>query len=207
MRTVITIHRTAVVVVAASLTTLVSACASGGVTVQQADGAMIPVNASYAWAARPQAPAVAGRNDVLVDNQIIHDRVQAEIDTVLRQHGWRMASASDAQFLVQFSIGRRMTQSSYQTMQYAQGAVPVLQCGVRACWESWAWRPYGAPYATTHRYVYPEGTLLVDLVERATGRLIWRGIGTEPLEARDLEPSRLQAEVRRVLQSLPGAPA
>ncbi|MCU0634260.1 MAG: DUF4136 domain-containing protein [Gemmatimonadaceae bacterium] len=189
-----------VVVVA---TSALGACANG-VTVQRADGVVIPENATYAWATPSSQTSVAGQGDLLVGNDIVHARLQAEIDTVLARHGWRPATPDSSRFLVRYSIGRRMERSTYTTTNYGYGAVPVLRCGFRRCWSDWGWGVYGAPLATTHAYSYPEGTLLVDIVERTSGHLVWRGIGTEQLDAKDLEPARLQKEVARILQSLPG---
>lgn len=181
-----------------------AACSSSGVTVQRNATFPLPMNATYAWQNTDPSTTVPGQNDMMVNNDIVHGRVRAEIDTVLAQHGWRQRAADSAQFMVRYNVGRRMEQSTYQTTNFGYGAVPVLRCGLRGCWNNWGWGAYGMPIATNHAYAYPEGTLLIDLVDRGTGQLVFRGIGTEVLEAKDLDPNRLEREIARILQSLPG---
>jgi Domain of unknown function (DUF4136) len=181
-----------------------TACASGRVTVERDTSRQFPATATYAWQNTDRSASVAGQNDILVDNDIVHRRVRSEIDTVLAYHGWRASVADSAEYLVRYNIGRRVERSTYTSTNFGYGPVPVLRCGLHNCWSNWGWGAYGMPVATTHAYTYPEGTLLIDLVDRKSGQLVFRGIGTEVLEPKDLDPVRLEREIARVLQSLPG---
>ena len=185
-------------------TVALTACSTARVTVERDASRPLPGNSSYAWQSADRSAEVVGQRDMLVNNDIIHRRVQAEIDTVLGHHGWRQRPTDSAEFLVQYNIGRRIAQSTYTTTNYGDGAVPVLRCGPRRCWSNWGWGTYGMPVATTRAYAYPEGTLLIDLIDRKSGQLVFRGIGTEVLEAKDLDQGRLEREIARILQSLPG---
>ena len=186
------------------LAVALAACSTARVTVERDAAQPLPMNSTYAWQRADRSAAVAGESDMLVNNDIIHRRVQAEIDTVLAHHRWRQRETDSAQFLVQYNIGRRIARSTYTTTNYGYGAVPVLRCGPRHCWSYWGWGTYGMPVATTRAYAYPEGTLLIDLIDRRSGELVFRGIGTEVLEMKDLDQDRLEREIARILQSVPG---
>jgi hypothetical protein len=169
------------------------------VVVESALQAPVPRVPTYLWRAAPQA-AVAGERDALVDNDIVHRTAVAALDSAMADHGFIKApDAKNADYLLSYHIGRHLDRE--RTVTSMPG--PTLVCGRLSCWNSYRWGVYGAPVTTTSTTTYPEGTLLIDLLDRTNGQLVWRAIGEERLDVRDLTVARLRALADKMLDRLP----
>ena len=63
------------------------------------------------------------------------------------------------------------------------------------------WGGWGMSY--TQPYVYEEGTMILDLVDRAKGQLVWRGTLTKALGSSRPSDEEVRKAVRKVLIDFP----
>ncbi|TGL33711.1 DUF4136 domain-containing protein [Leptospira koniambonensis] len=64
--------------------------------------------------------------------------------------------------------------------------------------------PYYVP-SQTYIQEFKDGTLLVDIVDRKTNQLVWRGWAEDTLDDLDDLKSELKREIPKLMQSFPGA--
>lgn len=113
-------------------------------------------------------------------------RIEGTIETVLRERGFRRDDDAP-DFLVAWSVSRRDR--------------------IRAT----DWGGYRGPYRdrwtgysdvrTVDVVEYEEGTLVVDVVDPSSDRLVWRGTGSRALEG-SMTPERADAIVRDAVESI-----
>jgi hypothetical protein len=181
------------------------ACESPGgkVTVLSAGAAAVPVGATYAWAPTEQA----GSGDPRVDNDIVRDRLKTAIDANLAAKGFRQASPRSAQLLVEYHIGLQ-NKTDTQVTTYGGGPTRGVACGRRGCVGGYGWGAYGAPVDVDVSHIdYVEGTLMLDLVDRASGKLAWRATSQKRLDAKDADQAGVTAIVGDMVKTLPGPQA
>jgi hypothetical protein len=105
----------------------------------------------YGWGPAEQASTGDPRLD---NNQIFRDRVQAAVEKQLATKGLEKATSELPDLLVHYHVSIEQQIDLRQTDQ----STPCPDC-----------RPF----------VYDAGTLVIDLVEARTNRLIWRGWSEE----------------------------
>ncbi len=111
--------------------------------------------------------AFAGMTDInqggLLDNSLVRKQVERMVGQQLMNKGLREVGLTDnPDLLVHYWIGRQDKQEVRST------GPPVGVYGHRGVY---AW---GAGYSGVTTYEYTEGSLVVDLVTRATTELVWR---------------------------------
>ncbi len=137
--------------------TLVAACSSVDTEVDWDSGYDFTSLATYDWARQAPQPGV---------DALFEQRVREIADEVLTSKGFRRALAREADFLVAWQAGVQ-TNQRYETYGYGIGG--------------W-YRGYpGGAWSTTVRH-YHEGTLILDVVDRARNELIWRGAASKTLD-------------------------
>lgn len=62
---------------------------------------------------------------------------------------------------------------------------------------------YGYYYPSTSVYHYKEGTLILDIVDRADKQLMWRGWATDALQDRSKIKSQIDYSVQQLLKKFP----
>lgn len=118
-------------------------------------------------------------------NPLFTKEVLAEVRTVLERKGLTEASGpEEADLLVHFYAMVR-NQRDF--------APPVYRVGRRG--RVWQARP-------GHPVNYKEGTLVIDMVDRAGDELVWQGVGKGVLDRRD-PSSHLVDAVKEVLEPFP----
>jgi hypothetical protein len=171
-----------------------AACQSpgGNVTVLQSGTVAVPAGATYAWKPKP----AGATTDPRVANDIIQERLTTAIDTALAAKGFRrVADPAAAQLLVSYYVGLENRQ---ETQVSSFGGGPTW-CGFRGC----AWGFYGPPTVDVDNVHYTEGTLMVDLTDRASGKLAWRSTSQRRVDKSDAAQSELNAIVADMTKSLP----
>jgi hypothetical protein len=117
---------------------------------------------------------------------ITAERIQEAIADTLRAKGLAPASEDEADLLVGFSVDgqHRMDVFSFDT--------------------GWGWYGRDSVY-TTH---YVQGTLLIDIAERATKRVVWHGWGTDRIaEGAAPDVTKIRTAVEKILESFPPSPS
>ncbi len=170
------------VVLVVALALLVAGCGSTLSVQTQRDASIpIPAGATWGWNPIPPAERLPGELDPRANNPTIHGRVERAIEAVLTSKGFRQVEPVTADFLVNYRVGVRDVQQMQQ----------VLSGGV----------------GTTHMTVLPteftQGGLLIDLLDRATGKLAFRAWAVEDVEKGAGSEKAIQDLVTRLLKELP----
>ncbi|GAA0637158.1 DUF4136 domain-containing protein [Brevundimonas lenta] len=190
--------RTAATVVAVSLLSL-TACGTpaGDVSVLQSSTQSVIPGSTYAWA--PFDPTVRSSADPRVANDIIQQRITSAFDAAMVARGFqRVSDPQQATLLVSYHIG---LQDRTEVRADNFGGPPMGACGFRGCMGGWGW--YGAPTLNVDTINYTHGTVIFDIVDRASGELAWRSTSQQRVDSGDADQARLNAIADDMLRSLP----
>ena len=168
----------------------VTGCSSLKVVVDRDSTIPIPPGSTWAWGPKPSESGPA-ELDPRVNNSIIHGRVKRSVEAVLAQKGFRQVDDQQtADFLVYYRIGVR------DARQIVTQTTPMGGGG--------GWGYYGAPPIVTSREVtYTEGSLMIDLVQRATSKLAFQAIGLDQdVTQADSTDEKMTRTVARMLRDL-----
>ncbi len=142
----------------------------------------IPIlsGATWAWNPTPPAERRPGELDPRVDNPTIHGRIERAIETVLATKVFRKAEPVTADFLVNYRVG---VQDVHQWQQVIVGGP-------------------GA-HMTVIPQEFTEGGLLIDLMERSTGKLAFRSWAVGDVVEGSGSEKAIHDLVTRLLETLP----
>ena len=119
------------------------------------------------------------------------DRIQSAIDSQLAAKGWTPAPVGDASVS---AFGSTTTMPRIQTFYDTFGG-------------GWYWRGWGDGMATTEVENIPVGTLIVDIFDTPTKRLIWRGVATDTLSDKpEKNEKKLEKAVSEMFEHFPPRP-
>lgn len=68
-------------------------------------------------------------------------------------------------------------------------------------WYGYRWRYWGG--GMTYVNSYPEGTLVIDVIDRRSRELVWRGVGAGAFSKMNPTDDKVQEKVTRVLRDFP----
>lgn len=171
----------------ATLATLaaLAACSSTSVDVRVNPGLDMATYRVYSWLPL----ARTGTGDPRFDDELIHSQIVSAIEQELNTRGYVLSAGAEADFLVAYhaAVERQMHASA---MYEDYGERP-----------GWSWA-----IPTTQVTSYDEGTLILDLLEARTRKIVWRA----SLQARvdsDASPKkrekRIIKAVAKMMESLP----
>lgn len=155
------------------------------VSVAQSPSASLARGSTYAWA--PVWGLALGAPAPAIVNQITAQQLQLTTDTTLSAKGYRRVDdPREADLIVTYQV---------ITAQRVEGDL-----------DGWdrpgAFAPGGADY-TLRTSQKTQGTLVLDLIERRTGRLVYRATSEKDISSKDAEPGRLNAVLKAMTKSLP----
>lgn len=190
----------------APLALFLAACGPS-IVVDRDPTAALPGPATYAWSEdipgdKASAEKLPGADNPRVNNDIIHGMVQRALDVGLAKRGYNPAPREKAAWLLHYHVA--LQRKTELVQEPIMRPVPRL-CFHRHDCDDWPWGWYGPPEYYTRKVSYHEGALLVDLHDARTGKLVWRGLMTDEVNAnKPLEPASLQKAVDEMLKQLPG---
>jgi len=156
--------------------------------IQSPSTALMP-GSSFAWA--PAATALLSR-DPRLNNEIAADRLRSAIEASLLARGYRLAAnPGDADLIVSYQV---MLQDRIDVSLQGRGGF----CGPR----------FGCTAPNSYdlnQSEYTHGTLVLDLRERTSGRLVWRATNDKKLKSKDASQDKLNKELMAMTKSLPPA--
>lgn len=195
--------RTAAAALALALSAIaVTACETPGgkVTTLQSSSVAVAAGSTYAWA--PVDAAARGWADPRVANDIIQERLKTAVDTALAAKGFRQVSdPAQAQLLVAYHVGLQ-NQTETRVDTFGGGGTA---CGFRGCVHGWGL--YGPPSVDVSNINYTQGTVILDLMDRASGKLAWRATSEKRVDQNDATQAGLNAIFADMTKSLPGPAA
>lgn len=137
-------------------------------------------------------------SDPRIDNDLLDGRIRRSVDAELGLKGLSRVPEPEADLLVGYhvTLDRKIEVSTVDST-YGYGRGPA-----------WGRYGYGGRIDVPETRVdqYDEGTLLLDLVDRKTQRLVWRGSATDRVELERHPEEReesLRAAVKEMLGSFP----
>lgn len=139
---------------------------------------------TYAW--RPERPLPSG--DARFDNSLIDAQVRAAVERVLTAKGYAKEPSARPDFLVGYH------------------AVVKSKTDVQTIDRTYGYRGVGFGDPRLHVRTYDEGTLLIDVVDPATMKLLWRGSATGVVRektAPEKREQRINDAVAEILEKFP----
>jgi hypothetical protein len=97
-------------------------------------------------------------------NDLVNGRIMADIDAAMSRRGWVKAPADQADLAVTAHVS---TQERQKLESFYTG------------WGGWGWGGWGPGPVETTVKTYLKGTLVVDLFDAKTKKLVWRGSATD----------------------------
>ena len=137
---------------------------------------------SYDWLAREREGG--RRGDPMASSPLMQSRVQAAVNDQLQRKGYVRTPRGGADFLVVAYVGSRDKRD-------VSRATYVGRRG----------------WVHQHVYVdeYTEGTVLIDIVDRRSGDLVWRGMARGALGSGEQAVEKVPAVVAKLLAEFPPA--
>jgi hypothetical protein len=176
----------AVAATLATLTLFQTTTADAKTVVMQSGSPALAAASTYSWA--PTNSATVDPASMAVANEITARRLQTAIETALAGRGYRKATGPAAGDLA----------VSFHVAVSQQRGAAVADPGVRFC--GWRGCLRTAPIVT--QYNYTQGNLVIDLVSRRTGELVWRAASEQRIEPGDLSQAQLNALLAKMMKSL-----
>lgn len=154
------------------LAVTLAACTSVPVSTDYNTGYRFAAASSYAWLERKTSAT-----DPRVDNDLVEARVRRAVDDQLRAKGLTLAqSEGQADLLVTYYIGQE-DKIDVRTFRSHFGYYP--------CWHCYG--PYGGPGWGYDNDIwvteYTQGTLVIDIVDAQSRKLVWHGVSERRLPA------------------------
>ena len=130
--------------------------------------------------------------DPRVQNSLLDERIRAAVDTELSTKGFQKLRSGSPDFLVSFHVGVE----SKLDVTTLNRSYPYYG-GYYGAWGG---------YSETMVREYEQGTLMIDVIDPASGSLIWRGSAqseVKDLKTPEARTKRINVVVERVLAKFP----
>ena len=118
---------------------------------------------TYAWLEQESDPASGSAQQARQQNSLLAKRVRSAVDHQMTQKGFTV-NVDSPDLLLVFHTG-------------LQDKVNVTDYGYRYSYDYWGWGGRDIDV-----YQYTEGTLIVDMIDRNTKELVWRGSATATVD-------------------------
>lgn len=186
-------------IVLLALTVLLSSCATVNVDVDYDQAADFAHLYQYAWLEDKQPQS---GNALFDSNTLMHDRIRNGVDQWMNEHGYLKGPAKEADFLVLYRLvvenkTRVTVLNPYYDYPYS------WRFGYRrGFYSSYAW----SYYPDQQVYEYQRGTLVIDIVEPNSKKLMWRGMSYEdisPHTSREKKQKYVDRAIKAILSRFP----
>jgi hypothetical protein len=180
--------------------TLLAACAAVQIDSEYDKSADFTRLKTFRWVDGPPV----GIGDPRVDDTVLQARVHLAVNRELEVKGLRRVDSGDADVLVNYyvSVEEKMTGERVND-KYGYSPGDGWTQGARQGW-SWGLGAYDAPSVPTT--YYEEGSVIIDLVDPATKRLIWRGSARTVVDLDnddEVRRQRLNEAIQRIFTQYP----
>jgi hypothetical protein len=163
---------------------------------------LVPGAGTYAWGGALAFPESA--EGYMIVNQRLKLRIQAAIDSGLAGKGYRKVDSSSAQFLARYAVGVKTTRTDAPVVaQDPNTPVPLTSCNSGGCWNGWDYGYSTAGASAFAGLTQREAGVVLELVDRKTGEVGWRGVYQDNMTGKAPTPDRVQKAIRQLLKTLP----
>ncbi len=161
------------------------------------DAVSIPPNATVAFAGgKWEEP---GNLDPAVDDDTVHRHIQNSIAAQLQSRGYTLTGEQEtADFLVRYFIGLRREATPVNATGSLARATPAARPG-------WGWGWGAGTVTTLTPRDFAEDSIVVELVERSTGRSAWRAVWRGEPGTRAPTRQEIDDKMAGLFRSAPGA--
>jgi Domain of unknown function (DUF4136) len=176
---------------------LLAACGPTVTTDVSPDFAL-PGGGTYAWGGQQIKLPREVEQGVVARSPAIQAMVKKAINAELQKKGYRLVDSTQAAFFVRYAVGSRVrTENVTEISAVSPG---VSGCGEWACWNGWDAGWYDASQKdVTSR----EAGIVVDLVDRPSGKLAWRGVLRDDAPDKIPDEELVNSVVAKALKKLP----
>jgi len=155
------------------------------VSVAQSPSAALAAGSTYAWA--PVWGVAMGAPAPAIVNQITAQQLQLATDATLSAKGYRrVEDPREADLIVTYQV---------ITAQRVEGDLDG--------WDKPGPFSHGPSDYSLRTSQKTQGTLVLDLIERRTGRLVYRATSEKDISSKDAQPDRLSTVLKAMTKSLP----
>ena len=184
-------------------TALLLLVACGGATVQTDRDASVPVPQGATWAWGRTERTYEPERDRMANDPELTGLINAAMEQEMAARGYRMVDTSQATLLVHYHLGaRRQREETSDVTNVAPGPCTSDYCRARYNWGTW-----GMPERNFGVTEYREGMMLVDVVDRASGKVAWSALYKtridNPATTLEERQRRVTDAVHRTLAGLP----
>ena len=160
-----------------------SGCAGIQVSEDYDTKAPFPVLQYYDW-----NPVAIDDSDARLSNPLLHERFRQAIDLELQSKGFLVAPLPDFRVQYTFAIDTRLESDPIRT-GFGFGAG--------------SYRRFGGLGVSTHSDIrqFDVATLVIDIYDEQTGRLLWRGRGSETYD-NHATPEETTGMVNRLVRTI-----
>jgi len=128
---------------------------------------------------------------VQAGDSLWEDRIVRAVDAQLAAKGWTKVDSGGDAYITAF--GSTKDQRTLETFYNGFGG--------------WRWRRFGDESATTTEEITKVGTLVVDVFDSRTKKLVWRGSSSATLSSKaPRNAKKLQDDVRDMFKEFPSQP-
>lgn len=148
---------------------------------------------SFAW----RAPAHGKVDDPILDSELLDRRVREAVTKTLTARGFAPGPPESADFIVTYHTTKSME---------VRSSPFATAIGVGRYWNDPFLQPYpfyGSVVVSNDVQSYDQGTLILDLIDAKTDRLIWRGWRTHALQQKFFDATGVQQMVEEILAKFP----
>jgi hypothetical protein len=184
-----------ILAVAGAIIITLGACAP--ISHDRDDAVAIPPNATVAFAGGKWEEQEG--LDAAVDDDTVHRRIQSSIASQLQTRGYTLTrSAETADFVVRYFIGLRREPTPVTSTGSLARATPAPRPG-------WGWGWSAGTVTTLTPRDFAEDSLVVELIERSTGRSAWRAVWRGEPDTRAPTREEIDAKMEQIFRSAPSA--
>ena len=142
---------------------------------------------TYAW-----LEAEEPSKDIRINNSLIINRVVNAVNSGLQSRGYQLVDKDKADFHVNWfgRIEDKMQIETINSYYWDQGYDS----------RSWGYRGYW-PASRIYSFEYQQGTLIIDIADRNSKQLVWRGTGREYLEENQT-PEQITAGINQTVNAI-----
>lgn len=143
---------------------------------------------TYAWL-QGKVPST----DIRINNSLIINRVIKAINRELQAKGYTLVAEDKADFYVNWFGGIQE--------KIRQETINTYYGGIGYGYGPWTYGGFWPAYSQTYNVEYQEGTLIIDIADSKSKKLVWRGTGQDYVEDQDT-PEKITKGINETVASI-----